>query len=66
MTLSEVYNVTQPWAEDYPQDESCATVTAREYRAELQEAAEKGDKYAASRLAGLGEGSGAGGDPAGN
>jgi hypothetical protein len=51
---------------NYPQDESCATVTAREYRAELQEAAEKGDKYAASRLAGLDEGSGAGGDPAGS
>ena len=38
---------------DYPQDESMATVTAREYREELRLRAEQGDKYAESMLNGL-------------
>ena len=47
--VNEIKNVTIP---DYPQDESMATVTAREYRQELQERAAEGDKYAASMLKG--------------
>jgi hypothetical protein len=34
----------------YPQDELLSTVTQREYREELQQAAKEGDKYAAERL----------------
>jgi hypothetical protein len=39
---------------DYPQDELLSTVTQREYREELQQAAKEGDKYAAERLRELG------------
>jgi hypothetical protein len=35
---------------NYPQDESTASITQREYREELLQAAKEGDKYAASRL----------------
>jgi hypothetical protein len=35
---------------DYPQDELLSTVTQREYREELQQAAKEGDKYADERL----------------
>jgi hypothetical protein len=35
---------------NYPQDELLSTVTQREYREELQQAAKEGDKYAAERL----------------
>jgi hypothetical protein len=38
---------------NYPQDESMATVTARQYREELSAAAAAGDIYAASMLKGL-------------
>jgi hypothetical protein len=38
---------------DYPQDELLSTVTQREYREELQQAAKEGDKYAAERLSEL-------------
>ena len=54
-TLSKTYdkfrNVNCP---DYPQDESMAKVTAREYREELEIAAAAGDKYAVARLRDLG------------
>jgi hypothetical protein len=39
---------------NYPQDELLSTVTQREYREELQQAAKEGDKYAAERLTELG------------
>jgi hypothetical protein len=35
---------------NYPQDELLSTVTQREYREELQQAAKEGDKYADERL----------------
>ena len=35
---------------NYPQDELLSTITAREYRAELEERAAQGDKYAKSIL----------------
>lgn len=40
-----LYNI-----QNYPQDELLSTVTAREYRQELQTAAESGDKYARNLL----------------
>jgi hypothetical protein len=52
-SLSSIYDtlkISLEATENYPQDESLATVTTREYRAELQQAAEEGDKYAATRL----------------
>jgi hypothetical protein len=56
-TLSEYYDrQTGIWNHDipdYPQDESMATVTAREYRAELEARAAEGDKYAKSALESL-------------
>lgn len=56
LTLSQaydLYNFASNIIPDYPQDESMATMTAREYRAELEAAAAAGDKYAASRLEAL-------------
>ena len=50
MTLGEVYDATRPTAPNYPQDESLATVTAREYRQELIDAAGEGDQYAYNLL----------------
>ncbi len=40
-------------ADNYPQDESLAMVTAREYREQLERRAREGDKYAASALESL-------------
>ena len=57
-TLSQIYDYQigkdlRHHIPDYPQDESMATVTAREYREELRVAASEGDKYAESMLLGL-------------
>lgn len=53
-TLSEYYDrhksIFKYECPNYPQDESLATVTAREYRQELLEAAESGDRYAINLL----------------
>jgi hypothetical protein len=48
--LVDQYKDSLNTAEIYPQDELLSTVTQREYREELQQAAKEGDKYAAERL----------------
>lgn len=52
-TMGEAYD-THPGVvnrvPDYPQDELLSTVTAREYKRELEERAREGDKYAKSLL----------------
>jgi hypothetical protein len=57
-TLSQTYRLysdtlEHPMFPIYPQDESMATVTAKQYREELAAAAAAGDIYAASMLKGL-------------
>lgn len=47
-------HISYAFIPDYPQDESMAKITAREYREELETAAAAGDKYAAARLKDLG------------
>jgi hypothetical protein len=48
--LVDQYKDSLNTAENYPQDELLSTVTQREYREELQQAAKEGDKYASERL----------------
>jgi hypothetical protein len=48
--LVDQYTASLNSVENYPQDELLSTVTQREYREELQQAAKEGDKYAAERL----------------
>lgn len=54
--LSQIYDEQEVSASNYPQDESMAVLTAREYRSELEERAAAGDKYAASALEQLDKG----------
>jgi hypothetical protein len=54
-TMSMTYHLYKdslehPMFPIYPQDELLSTVTQREYREELQQAAKEGDKYASERL----------------
>lgn len=52
-TMSEVMDALHPdylAVDNYPQDESAATIAAREYQAELEERAANGDKFAISVL----------------
>jgi hypothetical protein len=50
-TATEIFDSMDGMAiSNYPQDELLSTVTQREYREELQQAAKEGDKYAAERL----------------
>ena len=55
-TASQYYDGSKPLFPNYPQDESMAVLTAREYRAELEERKKAGDKYAASAIAALDKG----------
>lgn len=55
-TLSQIFDEREVSAPNYPQDESMAVLTAREYRAELEERKKAGDKYAASAIAALDKG----------
>jgi hypothetical protein len=48
--LVDQYEASLGSVAKYPQDELLSTVTQREYREELQQAAKEGDKYAAERL----------------
>ncbi len=53
--LSKAYDLAAKWLggdyiTNYPQDELLSTVTAREYRRELETRAAEGDKYAQSVL----------------